>query len=108
MRLSNCSVISVLAIAIAAMSTPGLMSNVATAQPTPQQPPRQQPARQQPAALLLWGRHDSFFDLAEVESWLRDLPRMEAHVLDAGHLLLETHSRTVAPWLVDFIARSLR
>ena len=60
-------------------------------------------ARWQPPALLLWGRHDVFFDLAEVESWMRALPRMEAHVLDAGHLLLETHAPVAASLIRDFI-----
>lgn len=60
-------------------------------------------ARAQPRALLLWGRHDVFFDLAEVESWMRDLPRMEAHVFDAGHFLLETHAAEEAALMVDFV-----
>ena len=60
-------------------------------------------ARWHPPALLLWGRHDVFFDLAETVSWMQALPRMEAHVLDAGHLLLETHSAAAAPLLHDFI-----
>lgn len=47
--------------------------------------------RRQPPALMLWGRHDSFFDVAEVLAWLQDLPRMEAHVFDGPHFLLETH-----------------
>jgi pimeloyl-ACP methyl ester carboxylesterase len=63
-------------------------------------------AQKQPPALLLWGRHDIYFDLAEVESWMRDLPRMEAHVFDAGHLLLETHSAVVTPLMLDFIRRT--
>lgn len=29
------------------------------------------------------------FELAEVLCWMQALPRMEAHVLDAGHKLLE-------------------
>src|SRR5690606_12574520 len=62
-------------------------------------------ARWQPPALLLWGRHDAFFDLAETLAWMRALPRMEAHVFDAGHLLLETHAAAAAPLLVDFIER---
>jgi pimeloyl-ACP methyl ester carboxylesterase len=62
--------------------------------------------QRQPKALLLWGRHDIYFDIAEVESWMRDLPRMEAHVFDAGHLLLETHSDAAAPLMVDFIRRT--
>jgi pimeloyl-ACP methyl ester carboxylesterase len=63
-------------------------------------------AQRQPPALLLWGRHDIYFDLAEVESWMRALPRMEAHVFDAGHLLLETHSAAAVPLMLDFIQRT--
>lgn len=59
-----------------------------------------------PPALMVWGRHDVYFDLAEVLSWMRALPRMEAHVLDAGHLLLETHAATAVPLMLDFIRRT--
>lgn len=62
-------------------------------------------AQWQPRALLLWGRHDAFFDLAETLSWMRALPRMEVHVFDAGHLLLETHAAPAAACMVDFIGR---
>lgn len=62
-------------------------------------------ARHQPRSLLLWGRHDPFFDLAEVLSWLQTLPRLEAHVLDAGHKLLETHAAPAARLMVDFLRR---
>jgi pimeloyl-ACP methyl ester carboxylesterase len=60
-------------------------------------------ARRQPPALLLWGRHDPFFDLAEVLSWMQALPRMEAHVFDAGHKLLETHAARAVSLMLDFI-----
>jgi pimeloyl-ACP methyl ester carboxylesterase len=63
-------------------------------------------ARRQPPALMLWGRHDAFFDLAETLSWMQALPRMETHILDAGHLLLETHSAAAASLMLDFIKRS--
>jgi pimeloyl-ACP methyl ester carboxylesterase len=63
-------------------------------------------ARRQPPSLMLWGRHDAFFDLAETLSWMRDLPRMEAHVLDAGHMLLETHADEAASLMVDFVRRT--
>lgn len=59
----------------------------------------------QPPALMLWGRHDSFFDCAEILSWLQDLPRMEAHILDGPHLLLETHAAYCAELIVDFVHR---
>jgi len=62
--------------------------------------------RRQPPALMVWGRHDIYFELDEVLSWMRALPRMEAHVLDAGHLLLETHAATAAALILDFIGRT--
>ena len=63
-------------------------------------------ARWQPPSLMLWGRHDVFFELAETLSWMQALPRMEAHVFDAGHLLLETHTASAAPLIRDFIKRT--
>lgn len=65
-------------------------------------------ARWQPPALMLWGRHDAFFDLAETVSWMQALPRMEAHIFDAGHLMLETHAAAAAPLMIDFIGRTQR
>jgi pimeloyl-ACP methyl ester carboxylesterase len=65
-------------------------------------------ARRQPPALLVWGRHDPFFELAEVLSWMQALPRMEAHVLDAGHKLLETHAAAAGSLMLDFIRRTQR
>jgi pimeloyl-ACP methyl ester carboxylesterase len=65
-------------------------------------------AGSQPPSLMLWGRHDPFFDLAEVLSWMQALPRMEAHVFDAGHKLLETHAAAAAPLMFDFIRGSRR
>lgn len=64
--------------------------------------------RWQPPALMVWGRHDIYFELDEVLSWMRALPRMEAHILDAGHLLLETHAATAASLMLDFIRRTGR
>jgi len=62
----------------------------------------------QPPALLLWGRHDPFFDLDETRSWLEDLPRLEAHILDGPHLLLETHSDQCAELIKRFVLRCER
>ena len=62
--------------------------------------------RRQPPGLMVWGRHDIYFELDEVLSWMRALPRMEAHVLDAGHLLLETHAATAAALMLAFIRRT--
>jgi pimeloyl-ACP methyl ester carboxylesterase len=62
-------------------------------------------ARWQPPALMLWGRHDIFFDLEETLSWMKALPRMEAHILDGPHLLLETHSAECAALMRAFVWR---
>lgn len=51
----------------------------------------------QPAAVMVWGRHDAFFDIAETLSWLEALPRMEAH------LLLETHATEAASLIAGFL-----
>jgi pimeloyl-ACP methyl ester carboxylesterase len=64
--------------------------------------------RRQPPSLMIWGRHDPFFELAEVLSWMQALPRMEAHVLDAGHKLLETHAAPAVSLMLDFIRRTQR
>ena len=60
----------------------------------------------QPPGLMLWGRHDPYFDLAETLSWMQDLPRMEAHIFDGGHFLLETHSAAAVPLMLDLIRRT--
>lgn len=57
----------------------------------------------QPPALMLWGRHDVFFELDETVSWMRSLPRMQAHVLDGPHFLLETHAAECAALMGAFI-----
>jgi pimeloyl-ACP methyl ester carboxylesterase len=65
-------------------------------------------ARWQPPSLLLWGRHDIYFELAEDLSWMQALPRMDAHIFDAGHLMLETHAAPAASLMRDFIGRTQR
>jgi pimeloyl-ACP methyl ester carboxylesterase len=59
----------------------------------------------QPPALLLWGRHDIFFDLKETVSWMKALPRMQAHILDGPHFLLETHAAECAALMGAFLRR---
>lgn len=62
--------------------------------------------KRQPPALLLWGRHDPFFDIAETLSWMQDLPRMEAHIFDGGHFLLETHAEAALALMTEFMTRT--
>jgi hypothetical protein len=44
----------------------------------------------------------------ETLSWMRALPRMASHVLDAGHELLETHADAAVSLMPDFIRRTQR
>jgi pimeloyl-ACP methyl ester carboxylesterase len=62
--------------------------------------------RWQPPALMLWGRHDIFFSLDETLSWMKALPRLEAHILDGPHFLLETHPDECAALIDAFIKRT--
>jgi pimeloyl-ACP methyl ester carboxylesterase len=59
----------------------------------------------QPPCLILWGRHDPYYRLDEVLAYVRELDRVEVHVLDGGHLLLETHSRECADAIRAFVAQ---
>ena len=59
------------------------------------------------SALIIWGRHDAFFDIAETLSWMKALPRMESHILDGPHFLLETHAGKAARLMSDFLERNL-
>lgn len=61
-------------------------------------------AEHQPPCLVLWGRQDTFFDIAEVLAYHQEMARLEAHLFDAGHFLLETHATEVADLLVGFVA----
>jgi pimeloyl-ACP methyl ester carboxylesterase len=43
----------------------------------------------QPPTLILWGRYDPSFAIAEVDAYRQDLPDAEVHVLEAGHFALD-------------------
>ncbi|QYN32713.1 alpha/beta hydrolase [Pseudonocardia sp. DSM 110487] len=57
----------------------------------------------QPPALVLWGRHDPYFDVNEVLAYHRALERMDAHIYDGAHLLLETHAAECAELMRAFV-----
>jgi pimeloyl-ACP methyl ester carboxylesterase len=57
----------------------------------------------QPPCLVLWGRHDPFYDVDEVLDYNRELDRCEIHIFDSGHLLLETHPVECAELMARFV-----
>lgn len=58
----------------------------------------------QPPCLVLWGRHDSYFELEEIMAYARELDRLEMHVFDGAHFLLETHDQECANAIRAFIS----
>jgi pimeloyl-ACP methyl ester carboxylesterase len=46
--------------------------------------------KRQPRLLVLWGKYDPSFDISEPESYRRDVPDAEVHVLEGGHFVLDT------------------
>jgi pimeloyl-ACP methyl ester carboxylesterase len=57
----------------------------------------------QPPCLIIWGRHDPYYELAEIMAYARELDRVEMHVFDGAHLLLETHYHECAEAIRNFV-----
>lgn len=57
----------------------------------------------QPAALLLWGRHDPYYQIEEAYAYASDLDRIDMHFYEGTHLLLETHHAECAHMMRNFI-----
>jgi pimeloyl-ACP methyl ester carboxylesterase len=57
----------------------------------------------QPRLLVLWGKYDPSFDISEPESYRRDVPKAEIHVLDAGHFALDTAADHIAGFVRGFM-----
>ncbi|MCJ2040619.1 alpha/beta hydrolase [Methylobacterium sp. J-059] len=57
--------------------------------------------------LVLWGRYDPSFIVPGAEAYLRDTPKAELYILDAGHFALDEATDRIA-WLTrDFLGRSI-
>ncbi|MGU3667135.1 alpha/beta fold hydrolase [Methylobacterium sp. A49B] len=55
--------------------------------------------------LVLWGRHDPSFIVPGAEAYLRDMPKAELHILDAGHFALDEATDQIASLTRDFLGR---
>jgi pimeloyl-ACP methyl ester carboxylesterase len=58
----------------------------------------------QPPTLVVWGRYDPSFTVAEPAAYQRDLPGAEVHVLDAGHFALDEKADEVASLMRKFLS----
>ncbi|WP_294823011.1 alpha/beta hydrolase [uncultured Flavobacterium sp.] len=57
----------------------------------------------QPPALILWGRYDPFFDIQEAYCYERDLKNSSLHILEGGHMALETNFHAVSDLMGAFL-----
>lgn len=60
----------------------------------------------QPPALIIWGKYDVYFDVAEANCYKRDLERAQIHILEGGHMLLETNFDEVVELIDRFFSNS--
>ena len=58
----------------------------------------------QPPALIIWGKHDVYFNVAEAHCYKRDLPKAKIQILDGGHMALETNFGEVCDLISSFIS----
>ena len=62
----------------------------------------------QPRLLVIWGKYESSFDSSEPESYLRDVPKAEVHIVDGGHFALDTAADEIAALVQGFVGSSLQ
>ena len=60
--------------------------------------------KHQPPALIIWGKYDVYFDVAEAHCYKRDLPKSTTHVLECGHMALETNFDEVVKLIGNFLS----
>ena len=60
--------------------------------------------KHQPKALVIWGKYDVFFDVAEAHCYKKDLPKAEVHILEGGHMALETNFDEVVQLIEMFMS----
>jgi pimeloyl-ACP methyl ester carboxylesterase len=58
----------------------------------------------QPPALVIWGKNDIYFDVEEADCYKRDLSNAQVHILDAGHMPLETNFDEVSELIGNFMS----
>lgn len=56
----------------------------------------------QPPALIIWGKHDPYFSVAEAHCYKRHLPNARVHILEGSHMLLETNFDEVVELISTF------
>jgi pimeloyl-ACP methyl ester carboxylesterase len=60
--------------------------------------------KHQPPALVIWGKHDVYFDVAEALCYKKDLSNVQVHILDGGHMALETNFDEIVELISNFMS----
>jgi pimeloyl-ACP methyl ester carboxylesterase len=60
----------------------------------------------QPPMLVIWGKHDVFFNVKEASCYKRDVPNAQVHILDGAHMPLETNFDEVSALIIKFMSDS--
>ncbi len=59
--------------------------------------------KNQPKLMVIWGKYESSFDASEPESYRRDVPTAEIHIVDGGHFALDTAADEIAYLVRNFM-----
>lgn len=60
----------------------------------------------QPRLLVIWGKYESSFDPSEPESYRKDIPDAQVHIVDGGHFALDTAADEIAARITSFMEGS--
>jgi pimeloyl-ACP methyl ester carboxylesterase len=60
--------------------------------------------KEQPRLLVIWGKYEQSFDASEPESYRRDVPTAQIHIVDGGHFALDTAADEIASIVGAFLA----
>jgi len=61
--------------------------------------------KKQPPTLIVWGKNDPVFTVPGAQAYLRDLPKAELHLLDAGHFAVEEKTLEIAKYITGFMTK---
>jgi pimeloyl-ACP methyl ester carboxylesterase len=55
--------------------------------------------------MVIWGKYDPSFLVAEAAAYQQDLPKAEVHILDAGHFALYEKPDEIVALISNFLRR---
>ena len=56
-----------------------------------------------PRLLVIWGEYEASFEPSERESYRRDVPSAQVHIVDGGHFALDTAADQIAQLIRVFL-----